>query len=41
MTYRVVVGEHNLSQNDGTEQYVSVQKIVSHPYWNKNNVVAG
>ncbi|XP_021038954.1 chymotrypsin-like elastase family member 1 [Mus caroli] len=41
MTYRVVVGEHNLSQNDGTEQYVNVQKIVSHPYWNKNNVVAG
>ncbi|XP_060244582.1 chymotrypsin-like elastase family member 1 isoform X2 [Meriones unguiculatus] len=41
MTFRVVVGDHNLSQNDGTEQYVSVQKIVVHPSWNKNNVAAG
>ncbi|XP_064347064.1 chymotrypsin-like elastase family member 1 isoform X1 [Camelus dromedarius] len=40
-TFRVVVGEHNLSQNDGTEQYVSVQKIVVHPSWNSNNVAAG
>ncbi|XP_035293816.1 chymotrypsin-like elastase family member 1 isoform X1 [Cricetulus griseus] len=40
-TFRVVVGDHNLSQNDGTEQYVSVQKIVVHPNWNKNNVAAG
>ncbi|XP_077810460.1 chymotrypsin-like elastase family member 1 isoform X2 [Macaca mulatta] len=40
-TFRVVVGDHNLSQNDGTEQYVSVQKIVVHPYWNSNNVAAG
>lgn len=37
----MVVGDHNLSQNDGTEQYVSVQKIVVHPNWNKNNVAAG
>ncbi|XP_063119049.1 chymotrypsin-like elastase family member 1 isoform X3 [Rattus norvegicus] len=41
MTFRVVVGDHNLSQNDGTEQYVSVQKIVVHPNWNSNNVAAG
>uniref|UniRef100_A0ABI7ZR13 Chymotrypsin-like elastase family member 1 n=2 Tax=Felidae TaxID=9681 RepID=A0ABI7ZR13_FELCA len=41
MTFRVVAGEHNLSQNDGTEQRVSVQKIVVHPYWNSNNVAAG
>lgn len=41
MTFRVVVGDHNLSQNDGTEQYVNVQKIVVHPYWNSNNVAAG
>nr|XP_055193141.1 chymotrypsin-like elastase family member 1 [Nyctereutes procyonoides] len=41
MTFRVVVGEHNLSQNDGTEQSASVQKIVVHPYWNSNDVSAG
>lgn len=41
MTFRVVVGDHNLSQNDGTEQYVNVQRIVVHPYWNSNNVAAG
>ncbi|XP_030794888.1 chymotrypsin-like elastase family member 1 [Rhinopithecus roxellana] len=41
MTFRVVVGDHNLSQNDGTEQYVSVQKIVVHPSWDSNNVAAG
>ncbi|XP_045410845.1 chymotrypsin-like elastase family member 1 isoform X3 [Lemur catta] len=41
LTFRVVVGEHNLNQNDGTEQYVRVQKIVVHPNWNSNNVAAG
>ncbi|XP_059259130.1 chymotrypsin-like elastase family member 1 isoform X2 [Mustela nigripes] len=41
MTFRVVAGEHNLNQNDGTEQPVSVQKIVVHPSWNSNNVAAG
>lgn len=40
-TFRVVAGDHNLSQNDGTEQYVQVQKIVVHPSWNSNNVAAG
>ena len=37
----MVVGEHNLNQNDGTEQYVGVQKIVVHPYWNTDDVAAG
>ncbi|KAL4839470.1 hypothetical protein H8958_002214, partial [Nasalis larvatus] len=41
MTFRVVAGDHDLSQNDGTEQYVSVQKIVVHPSWDSNNVAAG
>ncbi|XP_004429095.1 PREDICTED: chymotrypsin-like elastase family member 1 isoform X2 [Ceratotherium simum simum] len=41
LTFRVVVGDHNLSQNDGTEQYVSVQKIVVHPSWNSDNMAAG
>ncbi|KAM9671840.1 LOW QUALITY PROTEIN: chymotrypsin-like elastase family member 1 [Trichechus inunguis] len=40
LTFRVVVGEHNLSQNDGTEQYMSVQRIVVHSK-NKNNAAAG
>ncbi|XP_012874139.1 PREDICTED: chymotrypsin-like elastase family member 1 [Dipodomys ordii] len=41
LTFRVVVGDHNLYQNDGTEQYLSVQKIVVHEKWNSNNVAAG
>lgn len=41
MTFRVAVGDHNLSENDGTEQFVSVQKVVVHPSWNRNNVAAG
>ncbi|KAK2495576.1 hypothetical protein MC885_001107 [Smutsia gigantea] len=41
MTFRVVVGDHNLSQNDGTEQYVNVQRIVVHPNWRSSNVAAG
>ncbi|XP_069897415.1 chymotrypsin-like elastase family member 1 [Dipodomys merriami] len=41
LTFRVVVGDHNLNQNDGTEQYLSVQKIVVHEKWNSNNVAAG
>ncbi|OBS81067.1 hypothetical protein A6R68_20702 [Neotoma lepida] len=41
LTFRVAVGDHNLSQNDGTEQYVSVQKVVVHPNWNQNDVAAG
>lgn len=40
-TFRVVAGEHNLNKNDGTEQTVSVQKIVIHPKWNTNDVSAG
>ncbi|KAF5928514.1 hypothetical protein HPG69_015120 [Diceros bicornis minor] len=41
LTFHVVVGDHNLSQNDGTEQYVSVQKIVVHPSWNSDNMATG
>ncbi|KAG8450711.1 hypothetical protein GDO86_003112, partial [Hymenochirus boettgeri] len=40
-SYRVVLGEHNLSQNEGTEQVISVSKIVIHANWNPNNVAAG
>ncbi|KAM4797281.1 chymotrypsin-like elastase family member 1 [Rhinophrynus dorsalis] len=41
VSFRVVLGEHNLSQNDGTEQYISVSKIVKHANWNPSNVAAG
>ncbi|XP_072506337.1 chymotrypsin-like elastase family member 1 [Notamacropus eugenii] len=41
LSFRVVAGEHNLSQNDGTEQSVSVSKIVKHSNWNPQNVAAG
>lgn len=41
MTFRVAVGDHNLSENDGAEQFVSVQKVVVHPSWSRNNVAAG
>ncbi|XP_053311775.1 chymotrypsin-like elastase family member 1 [Spea bombifrons] len=41
MTFRVVLGEHNLSQNDGTEQFISVSRIVKHASWNPNNVAGG
>ncbi|XP_077339825.1 chymotrypsin-like elastase family member 1 [Lithobates pipiens] len=40
-TYRVVLGEHNLSANDGTEQVISVSAKRIHASWNTNNVAAG
>ncbi|XP_006122763.1 chymotrypsin-like elastase family member 1 [Pelodiscus sinensis] len=41
LTFRVVVGEHNLNQNDGSEQYLSVGSKFIHHYWNSNNLAAG
>uniref|UniRef100_A0A8C3XM69 pancreatic elastase n=1 Tax=Chelydra serpentina TaxID=8475 RepID=A0A8C3XM69_CHESE len=41
LTFRVVVGEYNLNQNDGTEQYLSVGSKFIHSGWNSNNVAAG
>ncbi|XP_060109120.1 chymotrypsin-like elastase family member 1 [Heteronotia binoei] len=41
MNFRVVAGDHNLYQQEGTEQYLSVGRIFVHPYWNSNNVAAG
>uniref|UniRef100_A0A8C8SKA8 pancreatic elastase n=1 Tax=Pelusios castaneus TaxID=367368 RepID=A0A8C8SKA8_9SAUR len=41
LTFRVVVGDYNINQNDGTEQYLSVGSKFIHPYWNSNNVAAG
>ncbi|XP_053560973.1 chymotrypsin-like elastase family member 1 isoform X2 [Bombina bombina] len=41
VSFRVVLGEHNLSLNDGTEQVIAVQQIIKHANWNTNNVAAG
>eukprot|EP00066_Takifugu_rubripes_P007518 XP_003973140.1 PREDICTED: chymotrypsin-like elastase family member 1 [Takifugu rubripes] len=41
MTYRVVLGEHDLYKNGGTEQIIAVSKVHIHPRWNSNNVAAG
>ncbi|KAH0629100.1 hypothetical protein JD844_010925 [Phrynosoma platyrhinos] len=41
MNFRVVVGDHNIYQNEGTEQYISVGSIYIHPNWNSNNVAGG
>ncbi|XP_068121228.1 chymotrypsin-like elastase family member 1 [Hyperolius riggenbachi] len=40
-TYRVVLGEHDLSNNEGTEQAISVSTIRIHASWNTNNGAAG
>ncbi|MBW3923216.1 trypsin-like serine protease, partial [Neisseria meningitidis] len=41
MTWRVVLGDHNINAQEGTEQYMSVYSVYIHPYWNSNNVAAG
>lgn len=33
-TYRVVVGDYNLYEYEGTEQFIRVEKITVHPGWN-------
>lgn len=33
-TYRVVVGEYNLFEREGSEQYIAVESITIHPRWN-------
>ncbi|CAK6972063.1 chymotrypsin-like elastase family member 1 [Scomber scombrus] len=32
--YRVVVGEHNLYEYEGSEQFLRVEEIIVHPGWN-------
>lgn len=41
MTWRVVVGDHDIYTNEGREQYLSVSQVYVHPSWNTNNVAAG
>ncbi|XP_042256156.1 chymotrypsin-like elastase family member 2A [Thunnus maccoyii] len=31
--YRVAVGEYNLYENDGSEQFLNVEKVIVHPSW--------
>uniref|UniRef100_A0A8C5LVD1 pancreatic elastase n=1 Tax=Leptobrachium leishanense TaxID=445787 RepID=A0A8C5LVD1_9ANUR len=40
-TLRVVLGEHHLYQNDGTEQVIAVDNVIYHRRWNANNIGAG
>ncbi|KAK6190400.1 hypothetical protein SNE40_002280 [Patella caerulea] len=35
-SYRVVLGEHRLNNNDGTEQIIYISSIVNHPNYNGN-----
>lgn len=39
--YRVVLGEHDLSVQEGTEQIRDVLRIVVHPNWNIDCVACG
>ncbi|KAG8585472.1 hypothetical protein GDO81_005041, partial [Engystomops pustulosus] len=41
VSFRVALGEHSLSANDGTEQIISVSSKRIHASWNTNNVAAG
>ncbi|XP_053177837.1 proproteinase E-like [Scomber japonicus] len=40
-TYRVVVGEYDLTRQENNEQIRSVEKIVVHPQWNDNCLSCG
>ncbi|KAM7409346.1 hypothetical protein PAMA_001021 [Pampus argenteus] len=40
-TYRVVLGEFDLTVEEGYEQIMSVEKIVVHPNWNENCLSCG
>ncbi|XP_053739212.1 chymotrypsin-like elastase family member 3B isoform X1 [Synchiropus splendidus] len=35
-TYRVVLAEHDMSQEEGPEQSIRVEKMILHPQWNDN-----
>ncbi|CAG11775.1 unnamed protein product [Tetraodon nigroviridis] len=41
MTFRVVLGEHDLYQTSGREQIIAVSKVHIHSRWNPYNVAAG
>ncbi|XP_033849454.1 elastase-1-like [Acipenser ruthenus] len=39
--YRVVLGDHNLFENDGSEMIIPVDKIIVHELWNPTQLVKG
>ncbi|XP_023278933.1 chymotrypsin-like elastase family member 3B [Seriola lalandi dorsalis] len=39
--YRVVLGEHDMSQQEGTEQIRDILRIVVHPKWDIDHVADG
>ncbi|XP_048038412.1 elastase-1-like isoform X1 [Megalobrama amblycephala] len=40
-TWRIVLGDHDIYNHEGREQYMSVSQVIIHPNWNRNNVAAG
>ncbi|CAJ0919649.1 unnamed protein product [Ranitomeya imitator] len=41
VNFRVALGDHNLSVNEGTEQIIAVSSIRKHASWNSNSVASG
>lgn len=39
--YRVLLGDHDMSQQEGTEQIIDILRIVVHPNWDINHVSDG
>ncbi|XP_042568224.1 elastase-1-like [Cyprinus carpio] len=40
-TWRVVLGDHDIYNHEGREQYMSVSAVYIHPNWNSNSVASG
>uniref|UniRef100_A0A671ML94 Peptidase S1 domain-containing protein n=1 Tax=Sinocyclocheilus anshuiensis TaxID=1608454 RepID=A0A671ML94_9TELE len=40
-TWRVVLGDHDIYNQEGREQYMSVSAVYIHPNWNSNSVASG
>ncbi|XP_046882386.1 chymotrypsin-like elastase family member 1.3 isoform X2 [Hypomesus transpacificus] len=40
-TWRVVLGDHNIYSSEGSEQIMSVSRVVIHPNWNANYLSSG
>ncbi|XP_077155881.1 chymotrypsin-like elastase family member 1 isoform X1 [Ranitomeya variabilis] len=41
VNFRVALGDHDLSVNEGTEQIIAVSSIKKHASWNSNSVASG
>ncbi|XP_056303334.1 elastase-1-like isoform X1 [Danio aesculapii] len=40
-TWRVVLGDHDIYNHEGREQYISVSRAYIHPNWNSNSLSSG